>query len=316
MNAISAVVWLLLVVVLAVVFAAIALLTRAAPLRIVAGGGQALSWPKASCVSPDAVAACFSAVRRPAVRASFGFPTEAERTELERAAASIAAKHREPVTYRQLNSLRTMETVWDARKSGVRAMQLGPELKAEAGTGGDPAAVLAAARRHRLPPCAVWRQLALEAGETPAAARERPPPAEVAAADLSSRASCETIRAEADSFERAIEKFLRDSGVAFKTENDLRDDPHASGFTPDFLLDPPALVSTPDGEPRPVHWIDAKNFPAFGSRLVEKKLAATADKYHRAFGPGAMVFSGGVACGITVGNSAPEPLLLDGSFLV
>ena len=66
-------------------------------------------------------------------------------------------------------------------------------------------------------------------------------------------------------------------------------------------------------------WLDAKNFPLYGSRLVASSLARQAEKYTARFGPGAMVFSGGLMCGAGVvpksAGTGPAPLLLDGSHI-
>ena len=61
-----------------------------------------------------------------------------------------------------------------------------------------------------------------------------------------------------------------------------------------------------------VRWIDAKNYVYYGSALTARSLARQAARYTAAFGPGAMVFSGGRACGSTFPGA---PLLLDAAGL-
>jgi len=91
--------------------------------------------------------------------------------------------------------------------------------------------------------------------------------------------------------------------VRFLTEQDSRTS--GNSLTPDFLLDTPVVING-----QRVHWIDAKNYPMYGSKLVASSLAKQAQKYNKAFGPGAFVFSGGLVCGARISAGL---LLLDGS---
>jgi hypothetical protein len=196
--------------------------------------------------------------------------------------------------------------------------------------------VVAIAERLRVPPVAALRQILLELGHSAAAVRamiadsaQMPPrlareaPA-VFEADLGSRLNAIRARARSQAYEDALGRHLRRLGLRFQTEDDLRRAHRTSGplLTPDYLLDEPVLI---DGSP--VHWIDAKDYPMYGSRLVARSLASQAAKYTAAFGPGAMVFSGGVMCDarVSLPEAGPkraakppkiasaEPLLLDGS---
>ena len=132
-------------------------------------------------------------------------------------------------------------------------------------------------------------------------------------ADLGSRLNADKIRARSQAYEDALGAHLRRLGLEFQTEDDLRRAHEASDgqsplLTPDFLLSAPVRI---DG--KTVHWIDAKDYPMYGSRLVARSLASQAAKYTGAFGPGAMVFSGGLMCDVRVSAGLASPLLLDGS---
>jgi hypothetical protein len=130
--------------------------------------------------------------------------------------------------------------------------------------------------------------------------------------DLGSRANSLRIQSKATAFEEAVAWWLRDMGVEFLTEKDLRSKGGSSTLlTPDFLLESPIVING-----RKIHWIDAKNYPMWGSRLVAKGLSKQAEKYTRAFGPGAMVFNGGVMCGASIDAGGASPMVLDGSHVV
>ena len=260
------------------------------------------------------------------VRASRGFgpASAADRALFAAEARRLSRRYGVPVRGEQLVAVRDMEVALEARTGGVRALRHGPEILA-ASRGGE--AVLAIAERLRLPPMAALRQLLLEGGHSPAAVRAlvadpaalpRRLAAEVPAifeADLGSRLNAERIRARSQAFEDALEGHLRRQGLRFRTEEDLRRAPdgRAPRLTPDFLLDEPVRIN---GEM--VSWIDAKDYPMYGGRLVAQNLIRQAVKYTEAFGPGAMVFSGGLMGGglAPLPKGLPRPLFLDGSALM
>jgi hypothetical protein len=285
------------------------------------GGGGAVRWDGPTRSYPKAmIAECLSAVRR-LVRQSrrFGPPTEADSQALTEVASRLSAKYGQPLDASQLMSMRTLEVGFEARTGGVRAMRHGPALLAACRAG---ESLVAIAARHRLPPMAVLRQILLEQGLTVANVRallanpaRLTPPLSSAAyeaaaeADLGSRAHAERIRERSQAFEVRLGRHLRELGLRFRTEDELR---HANGPgsdrpTPDYLLSEPATI---DGHP--VNWLDAKDYPMYGAQLVARNIAAQVRKYTAAFGPGAMVFSGGVLCDAGGGAGA---LLLDGSHI-
>jgi hypothetical protein len=280
----------------------------------------------AACYPPEMVAACQQLVRG-MIRESrrFGPATAEERERLDVEAARLSREHGvAPFGGDRLLAMRNMEVALEAQTGGVRALRHGPEMLA-ASRRGEP--VTAIAERLRLPPMAVLRQILFELGHSVAAVRamiadpDARMPAQLAReapaifeADLGSRLNAGRIQERSRAYEDALGAHLRGLGLRFRTEGDLRRAAPAGDpprLTPDFLLDGPARI---DG--RPVHWIDAKDYPMYGSRLVAKSLASQAKKYATAFGPGAMVFSGGLMCDARVLPAGAQPLLLDGSHVV
>lgn len=84
-------------------------------------------------------------------------------------------------------------------------------------------------------------------------------------------------------FEKRIQHWLDKHGILYKTQDELVSE--ASNLTPDFLLKNPIVI---DGQK--IFWIDAKN--QFGTpSFYLSKLRKQADKYNKAFGTGAMIFS-------------------------
>ncbi len=323
MNA-GDIVWLVAVVVLVVSLALLALRSLAARGTTSVRGGappRAVDWPAPSACLPEAmVAECLAAAR---AVAGFGPVGEAERAALAQHAARINGRYGAArVTVAALVSMRTMEAAVAAGRGGVLAQRAGAKILA-AYRAGVPVTEIAA--RRRLPPLAVARQLLIELGRSaadvrallrePANLRADPETRALAdqlgavnAADLGSRVNADRIRAGATAFEETVARFLAAAGVKFETEETLRAANAAVTLTPDFLLREPVTIAG-----RPVHWIDAKAYPMYGSRLVTKKLAQQAQKYTAAFGPGAFVFAGGVMCHTRVPPA--DPLLLDGSHL-
>jgi hypothetical protein len=308
-----------------------------------AEGHREVQWdgPAPGCYPKEMVAEGLKFVRN-LIRESRRFgPARAEdREKLAAEASRLSRKYDVAVSGSRLVAIRDMEVALESQAGGVRALRYGAEMLA-ASRAGEP--VVAIAERLRVPPVAALRQILLELGHSAAAVRamiadsaQMPPrlareaPA-VFEADLGSRLNADRIRARSQAYEDALGAHLRRLGLRFQTEEALRRAHRASGsqgplLTPDYLLDEPVLI---DGSP--VHWIDAKDYPMYGSRLVARSLASQAAKYTAAFGPGAMVFSGGVMCNARVSlpeagpasgprravkppKIAPaEPLLLDGS---
>ena len=323
----------LLAIVLAIVLAlaaalvaalAVAGVGRRAPAgRPARGGAAGIQWDgPVACYPAKMVAAARAAVRG-VIRDSrrFGPATAEDRRRLAAEAARLSGEHGVPMSTEQLVGLRSMELAELAQTGPVRARAEGPKLLA-ASRGGE--SVIAIAERLRLPPMAVLRQILAEEGLGAAAladptqmparlAREAEAASE---ADLGSRLNSMRARDRSQAYEDALGRHLRGLGLQFQTEDDLRRAHAASGgqgplLTPDYLLSEPAHING-----RAVHWIDAKDYPMYGGRLMARGLAKQAAKYTDAFGPGAMVFSGGVMCDARVlpeGAAAEPPLLLDGS---
>lgn len=294
---------------------------RAASSRRVAGGAGALpavDWDgPAGCYPAAAVADCLAAAR---AVGGFGPADPAGQEALAAAAERISEKHGVGATAASLAAARNMEVALATRRAAPQAARHGAAMRREYEAG---EAVLAIAGRRRLPPVAAMRQILAELGHSSARVRDmvaspaKLPPrmaAEAAAifeADLGSRPNADRIRAAAQEYEDAVGRHLRRLGLDFKTEAALRAEGETA-LTPDFLLVRPAVFRVPGRPGAPVHWLDAKNYPAFDSRLTSASLERQAAKYTAAFGPGAMVFNGGVMCGARAGRPA---LLLDGSHL-
>lgn len=146
-----------------------------------------------------------------------------------------------------------------------------------------------------------------------------PPPlytqsSDIFEADLSSSINAGHILEQSRKFEIALGNHLTKLGIEFQTENEIREEYYKNPnqdkalITPDFLLTNPVNING-----HLVYWIDAKNYPMYGSRLVERKLTEQAIKYTKAFGPGAMIFSGGIMCNAKLKNMDISPLILSGS---
>jgi hypothetical protein len=114
--------------------------------------------------------------------------------------------------------------------------------------------------------------------------------ADIHAADCSSARYEPAVRARAARFELEVGRRLKSLGASFYTEDDVR----AAGgrLTPDFLIRGALRING-----RVVRWLDAKSYPLFDCPLTNKNIARQVAKYTAAFGPGALVFSKGVACG-------------------
>lgn len=257
---------------------------------------------------------CLRAVR--AVR-GFGPTGPGDRAALGEEAARISAKYGAPVSGAQLETLRIQEVSLAARSAGVRAQRVGEELIAGFRSG---ESVQALADRHGLPPLAALRQILIEMGHDaprvkamladpsslpPRLAAEAPALFEN---DLGSRPHMEALRAAAQGFEDHVGSRLKGLGLDFETEADLRGKarPGEPLLTPDFLLKEAATI---DG--RQVFWLDAKNYPAVDGPLIMPSLIRQVKKYTTRFGPGALVFNGGILCGSETARLGA--LVLDGA---
>lgn len=293
---IIAVVLIILLVMAAALIAAAGITAAAAGINAaVFGGGRAhtLIWPQAPRIPAEAVAAAINAANT--IGPHYGPPTEHEHEELVAAAAEIQRKWGTHLGAAQLEQIRRMERASAAMRAGSRARRIEATLRHEFESGAD---IVDLAKAHKLPPMLVHRLVQPGAAVTP----------QLAKADMESAMHAAIIRADADAFERRVGTFLRSQGVQFETEEDLRRR-GVSDATPDFLLAEEVRING-----HPVRWIDAKNYPMYGSALVAKNLKRQARKYNLCYGLGAMVFSGGVGHGATV-IGKNDPLLLDGSLL-
>jgi len=252
----------------------------------------------------------------------FGPISSAEAALLSVEAGRLSAKYDVTVTADSLASLRIMETSLAVMQCGGRLQRRHQELLQAYERG---ASVLELATKHRLPPSAVLRFLLSAEGYGKKTISKMckntellPPKFAVEVGDVFRRDICSGpnstyITLYAKAFEDILTSCLRNLGIKFRTEDEIKASVPITGPvppTPDILLDEPLLV---DGHL--VHWFDAKAYPWYGSRLVAKKLAEQADKYAKSYGQGAFVFKGGVAHDILLATTAPL-LLLDGSHIV
>lgn len=109
--------------------------------------------------------------------------------------------------------------------------------------------------------------------------------------DITSPTYKEIIRMESQQYEEKLGNYLLSLGISFLTESELRK--RGSRYTPDFKMTRPLFINGKE-----VNWIDAKNYPMFGAYLTLKDIADQAIKYTAEFGPGAMIFNGGIRCNI------------------
>ena len=234
---------------------------------------------------------------------SFAELTQSE----ELALTNLAQKINSDFTPIHVKAIRTMELPMLRAKAVNRLKSKYKQYNADcAKCSPDVKSVLNLSNKYKLPPCVVEVKLDKEVKS------------EIDKLDLTSSYNAMITRERADRYEKDVENYLREIGVEFKTENDLRRE--NSKLTPDFLLTKPVNVEKlfgnklkyylgPDKE---ISWIDAKNYPMFDLKLTREKLISQAKKYNAAFGPGAYVFSKGVMSKqdmITV----PEATLVDGT---
>jgi len=251
--------------------------------------------------------------------AKFGPVTNEELSLFTIEAKRLEGAYGVPVSADSLVSLHTMETSFEAKKCNKRLIAARREISAAYRAG---SSVLSISTRLRLPPIAVLRQILAAEGyeakvvntmiEDPLLmpARLASEAQEIVDSDAGSRHYCMHVAARAQEYENSLVSYLRNTGAAFRTEDEIKfwtpkNDP--APLTPDVLFDTPILVNG-----HLVHWMDAKAYPWYGSPLVAGKIAKQANKYIEAFGMGAFVFKGGVGLGTYV---ASPVLLLDGSHI-
>jgi len=204
----------------------------------------------------------------------------------------------------RLDELRRCVLRERCRATQPRVLQLKSRLleQYEAGT----LSVVAIARANGdLPPVACARAILQEKGVAKQAIRKllggaspsslvAAHPREVAEIELAKASDCASWASTDEAtpsraFERELERMLESRGVRFSSELvSTADEP----LTPDILV---------HGELRfgefAVRWIDAKNYWGGVSDVFDKSARLQALKYVARFGPGAVVYSGGVTSG-------------------
>jgi hypothetical protein len=245
------------------------------------GGAAApeIGWPSVPPYSRAATAAARAIARAAVRRSEFGPPSAAS-------AAALAALGRARA---QGNAVFCTEIAMASQRHQLARGWRAPALPVTA------ADVLAAARTARAPPVAVLRAMS-NAPRVAAAARGEPGAlgpgfrgdfAAVFEADLGSRVHSLRAQRRAAEFEDQLGAWLAPrlarACISVARESDSR----AAGrtLTPDFLLSAPVTING-----RLVHWLDAKNYCHYGAALTARNITAQAEKYTKAFGPGAFVF--------------------------
>lgn len=313
----------LMAMVLIILVSVLALVNRMETVAARVGGAPAhtkIRWllKPTACHPPKMVAECVVRVKK---IPGFGPVSASERAELAKFARSMSSKYKVVLTAETLVSIRTMELAASGRNIHAR-----PRGVVAAYRHGD--SVMEIATRFRVPPQTVLRQILYELGydnkqiknmisdPSTLPARLAEEATAVFEADLGSRVNAERIRVKSQAYEDAVGEHLRGRGLNFETEEQLRlaqiAKCGAPRITPDFLFTRPIHI---DGQE--VNWLDAKDYPMYGCRLVASGLEKQAVKYTTRFGPGAMVFNGGVMCGARVVSekTSHPPLLLDGTHI-
>lgn len=117
-------------------------------------------------------------------------------------------------------------------------------------------------------------------------------------------------RKKSQYFEDKLADYLRANyALKFKTELEIKSQ-KLYNITPDILFDEPIELEV-DGRVHTIRWIDAKNYILINVPFMLKSLKKQAEKYIKAFGSGAFVFSHGFDSSIKI----PGVVYLDGSFL-
>jgi hypothetical protein len=220
------------------------------------------------------------------VRKNKGYapPSSDERAAYREASERLAVTHKTPVPAAALLSAHGQERSLRARNRTSGVQWVGKIVAAR----GQGLSAVEIAEKFDLPPMFVLKHLRSKGGGV----SERESLA-AALADAGSALHQQKTKTHADKFELKLSADLTRLGIPHKTEDDLRRE--GSLLTPDLLLDPPVDIAG-----APVTWVDAKNYMFYGNRLTVPGLKKQAKKYTEAFGPGVMVFAGGVAC------NAPE----------
>jgi Protein of unknown function TPD sequence-motif len=101
------------------------------------------------------------------------------------------------------------------------------------------------------------------------------------------------IQAAAKLFEVCISEFLNGHNIPHLMENEQKLIQPIGTLTPDCLLQETTLLQWKNTEIMEINWVECKL--SFGSLASSKKVLATAEKYVKLFGPGAICFRNG--CG-------------------
>jgi len=128
---------------------------------------------------------------------------------------------------------------------------------------------------------------------------------EIFKADITSKFNSDNIFKASQLYEVFAGSHLKTLDILFRTEKDLRKENYQ--LTPDFLLNSPVYING-----QIVNWIDVKNYTLYKNRFLSQRLLQQSIKYTKAFGNGAMIFSGGITCDVLLDNNT---LLLDGSHI-
>lgn len=122
---------------------------------------------------------------------------------------------------------------------------------------------------------------------------------------------------KARDYEIEVEEALKETGVFFKTQEDLTKEQieiyGRAVLTPDFYFPDPVtiIVSHPDGSitDHKINWIDVKNFMFLGASFITKSIKEQAEKYVKEFGSGALLFHYGFVNSVEI----PDTIMLSGS---
>jgi len=161
-----------------------------------------------------------------------------------------------------------------------------------------------AVRTKRLPPLLILREYLLTSGfdgviirdmlrgGTCAISKYNTMVQYAVANDLNAPLRADRANEEAGKYEERVEMWLREHGVTYKTQATLMKeqmDLYGRAInTPDFLIIGPVHINGVR-----VHWIDAKNYLYTGISFLAKGLRKQAERYVKAYGNGAFLFSGG-----------------------
>lgn len=186
-----------------------------------------------------------------------------------------------------------MVTAWRARSAHFRLEAVTTSLKKDAPPVLTASQALTLARAYRVPP-----QLILRAASAASVAVEDS--SLVSASDLGSPEHARRTGIESRMYEEAVQRRLQTivPPDRLRTEEQFR----AEGKTPtpDFVIRGGVTAEElarcgfrcGGSSGSKLYWIDAKNYPAFDAKIVMKNLESAAEKYTKAFGPGAFVFNG------------------------